>query len=29
MNDQCTELGPDRCLPVYYEQLGDIFIYFL
>jgi len=21
MNDQCTELGPEKCLPVYYEQL--------
>lgn len=21
MNTQCSELGPDRCLPVYYEQL--------
>ncbi|XP_042865218.1 protein-tyrosine sulfotransferase 1-like isoform X6 [Penaeus japonicus] len=21
MNSQCSELGPDRCLPVYYEQL--------
>ena len=24
MNEQCTEMGPERCMPVYYEQLGRL-----